>query len=464
MIPGQPGGAPPGCPLEISISISYTIAPRRLEMRHKTMKVSPIETRPENPKRVRFRLIVLLTLGALAVGVSFGVRRSEWAKERQLRTLSVEQLALAIHDDPNDALTFVYYGSALLKAGDLPDAEKAFARAAQLDPHRTKAQLGFASTLLREGKLKEAKEAFEATLRLDPKESGAYLGLSQTYYQAGSPKAAIDPLKKLVEYHPEDALAWYHLGKLYGDAHQPALALEALKKASVLDPQQPDIWRDLGQVSAYFTHFPEAEQAYKKALALAPNDPDTHYLYGQVSMAQGNTPALRSQAEQEFQATLQIDPKMQKAYAGLGRLYERGSEWSKAVSYYRKAQALDLSDYQVLYHLGFCLKKSGQKAEGDRLIAASQELGAAKRAMEGLANRILTEPQNRDLHLQLARIYRKYGNDEGAFTQYTIYQRMGASDPAVSKEITSLQAAHMSAPAPKSGDLPATGGNPSGNR
>jgi cytochrome c-type biogenesis protein CcmH/NrfG len=421
------------------------------------MNVSPTEIRPENPKRARFRLIVLILLGAIAVGISFGVRRSDWARERQLRNLSVEQLALAIHDDPNDALTFVYYGSALLRAGDLPDAENAFQRAVQLAPRMTQAQLGLASTLLREGKLKTAKEAFEATLRLDPKEAGAYMGLSQVYYQAGSPKSAIDPLKKLIELHPDNALAWYHLGKLYGEDHQPALALESLKKAAALEPKQADIWRDLGQVTAYYTRNAEAEQAYTKALALTPNDPATHFLLGQLYMAQNDTPALRSQAEQEFQTTLKFDPKMQKAYFALGQVYERAGAWSKAVTYYRKAQELDLSDYQALYHLGFCLVKTGQKAEGKKLIAASQELGAARREMEGLANRILTDPQNRDLHLQLARSYRKYGNDEGALTQYTIYQRMGASDPAVAKEIADFQAAHPQAPAPDS-NTPATSG------
>lgn len=409
------------------------------------MKVSSTETPSEKPDRTRLRLVILLVLGVVAVAVSIGVRRSTWARERHLRNLSVEELALAIHDDPNDALTFLYYGSALMKAGDLGNAEAALSRAISLDPHLTAAQLGLASVFLREGKLTKAKEGFEATLRLDPKEAGAYMGLSQTYYQAGSPKTAIDPLKKMIALRPDSAIAWYHLGKLYGEAHQPALALESLQKAAKLDPKEADIWRDLGQVSAYYTHFADAEQAYKKALALTPNDSAAHFLLGQLYMAQGNTPELRSQAEAEFKTTLQLDPNMQKADFALGQLYERAGDWKSAVPYYRKAQELDTSDYQALYHLGFCLVKVGQKAEGDKLIAASQELGAARREMEGLSNRMLLDPQNRDLHLQLARSYRKYGNDEGAFTQYTIYQRMGTTDPAVTKEIQDFLATHPEA-------------------
>jgi tetratricopeptide (TPR) repeat protein len=424
------------------------------------MNVPATEIQPRSRTSSRARLIVLLLLGAVALAVSIGVRRSSWAKERQLRNLSVEELALAIHDDPNDALTFVYYGSALLKAGDLPDGETAFRRAIHLDSHQTRAHLGLASVLLREGQLREAKDAFESTLRLDPKEADAYMGLSQTYYRAGSPRLALDPLKKLTQLQPKNAMAWYYLGKIYGDDHQPALSMEALKKATALQPNQADFWRDLGQVTGYYAHFAEAEQAYKRALALNANDAATHYLLGLLYMGQNDTPALRSQAKQEFETAIRLDPQLQKAYFTMGQLYERAADWNNAVLYYRKAQELDPGDYQALYHLGLCTVKTGKTAEGKKLIAASQELGAARRAMDDLNNRILTDPQNRELHLQLARTYRKYGNDEGALTQYTIYQRMGTSSAEVAGEIERFQAAHKPTLSPAPTSPPPASGTP----
>lgn len=405
------------------------------------MNVSPTTGRSDKPRSSRVRLLVLCLLGAVAIGVGLGVRRSGWAKERQLRSLSPEQLALAIHDQPNDALTFVYYGSALMKAGNLADSENAFQRAVHLDPRLVSAQLGLAGVLQRENKLRQAKDAFEATIKLDPKEANAYMGLSQVYFQAGSPKMAIDPLKKFTELEPKNPLGWYYLGKLYGDAHQPELAMEALKKATTLQPKQADFWRDLGQVTGYYNHFAEAEQAYKTSLALSPHDAATHYLLGTLYLSQNDTPALRAQAEQELKAALLIDANMQKAYFALGQVYERSTEWKKAVLYYGRARDLDLSDYQALYHLGFCMVKAGKDAEGKKLIAASQALGTARREIDDLNNRIIADPQNRDLHRQLGRSYQKYGNAEGALTQYNIYQRMGGSDPAVAKEVAKLQAA-----------------------
>src|ERR1051326_5237913 len=96
-------------------------------------KVQPDAATPAARKPKGSRLVILLVLGAVAVAAGLLVRNSTWARERRLKTLSVEELAYAVHDDPNDALTFFYYGSELLKTGNPPSSETAFQRAIQLD-------------------------------------------------------------------------------------------------------------------------------------------------------------------------------------------------------------------------------------------------------------------------------------------------------------------------------------------
>ena len=122
-------------------------------------------TAPPRKKRRVHRLAIIAILGLIAIGVSLWIRNSPWAHERRLRTLSAEELALAIHDSPNDPLTFVYFGSALLKNGktlqDFANSEQAFAHAVQLDPKMARAHLGLASALLRQGKALPARKEFE---------------------------------------------------------------------------------------------------------------------------------------------------------------------------------------------------------------------------------------------------------------------------------------------------------------
>lgn len=395
------------------------------------------EARP-HPRRNR-RLAVILLLGIAAILAGLAIRSSTWARERQLSALSVDELALAIHDSPNDALTFVYYGSALMKAGNLPDSERAFDRAAHLDPKMERAHLGLGSVRLRTGKLEGAKKDFQEAVRLNPKDTEAYLGLAQANYRLGWATEAISALQKITEIAPRTGPAWYFLGKIYGEAHQSDKAMEALQHAVQIEPNRAEYWRDLGQTSQFYAKLDDAEKQYRKALHLSPNDPLTHFWLGQVYARMADTPKIRGQAEQEFLAAISRDPTMSEAYYDLGLLYERHGNYSMAAANYKKARDLDESDEQSLYHLGLCLIKLGDTVEGSRLVKGSQDLHAAKKAVEYMQKRILAEPRRRDYRLRMARLYRQYGNVRDALGQYDVYQKLGPADPAVAREVVSYE-------------------------
>lgn len=385
------------------------------------------------------RLLVLVILGVIAIGGGLAVRSSTWARERRLKHLDVNELKLASLDSPNDPLVLTYYGSALMTDNRVAESAKAFEQASRLDPKSARAHMGLASALFRMGVLKEATDAFEETVKLDPNLPDAYLGLAQAYYARGSAKRAIDPLKKLTEIQPTNSIAWFTLGQIYGDAHESDLALDALMKATQLDPSKPDYWRSLGRVSQHYSKLADAEQQYIKCLKLNENDAIAYLWLGQVYMQMGDTPEYRGKAEASITRAVSRQPDMSEGYFALGQLYERRSMWDFAVNNYRKAHDYNPSDDQALYHLGLSMVKQGNAAEGNKLIKAAEELGTVGRDIKNLENRIIADPQNRDLRLTLVRIYRKYGNDDGAAQRYKEYMNMGPAVPGMDKEINSFR-------------------------
>lgn len=415
------------------------------------MEVSAIEPIGTAPKRRANRLTLILALGVLAIVVSLLVRNSGWAREKRLENLNLEELSLAIHDNPNDSLTFFYYGSALLKANNFPDSARAFQRAMDLDKKNMRAQVGLASAQLRGGNLDNARTTFEQIIKATPNDSAAHLGLAQTYYQMGSPRRALPHLKRVTELEPKSAPAWYQLGKAYGDDRQSDLAIEALERATKLDPKSAVAWRDLGQLYRHYSKTKEAEASFKQALRNLDTDPVTWLWLGQLYSEMSNTAEYRGQAEQCFLATIARAPDIAEPYYELGRLYERSNNFQAAIPRYRKACELDPANHKALYNLGRCLAQTGEKAEGEKLMKASEELRAAQSEIDMLENRLRTEPKNRPMHLRLGRLYRRYGNFEGALSQYDLYQRLGPKDPAIDKEavayIKELQ---------KQGQLPAS--------
>lgn len=398
------------------------------------MEASRTTDRKKPPRRRYSRLTILIVLGFIAIAAGLGVRYSPWAWERYLRALSLEELALAVHDTPNDPLTFVYYGSALLQANRLDASEWAFRRATKLSPKMARAWLGLGSVRLRRRDLKGAVEAFQEATRLAPREPSGHMGLAQAYYLAGSPRRAVEPLEKLVQLQPKQAIAWYTLGKVSGDSLRWDKAYEALRRAVALDPTKADYWRDLGQVARNYGRLQEAEQYQIKAIQLSPKEASSYYYLGEIYMRLGDTPRYRGQAEQSFLAAIARDPTLSAAYFQLGQLYERRGIYDIAEVNYRKACEIDPGDDRALYHRGMCLVRLGKRVEGQKLISASQELSYARKAIANLQNRCIAEPNNRALRLRLARLYRRYGNHEGALEHYQLYQRMGPSDAAVDRE------------------------------
>jgi tetratricopeptide (TPR) repeat protein len=305
----------------------------------------------------------------------------------------------------------------------------------KLAPKWEKARVGLANVQLLQGKLREAKESFELASRLDPADASAYLGLSQVYYQAGSPRNAIPPLQKCLALEPKKDSTWYSLGKLYEENRQSDLAIDAMHKAIAINPDRGVYWRDLAQLSRHYSKLKEAQDQLKKALHLDPNDALAYYYLGQLSIEMGDTPELHATAEQALNSATSREPTMQGPYFELGRLYERNGNFAVAAAKFKKAHELDLSDDKALYHYGVCLMRQGDTVEGKKLIDGSRELAAVKWEAFNLENRIRTEPQNRPLRLRIARLYRKFGNAEGAMNQYQVYLNMGPRDAGAVSEL-----------------------------
>lgn len=391
---------------------------------------------------------MLLLIGATAILGSIPVRYSSWARERRLKVLTVDELALAVHDAPQDTLTWLYYAGALMKAGDLPDAESAFQRAAMLSPRDTRARLGLGATRIRMGNPVGAQQALEPVVQQEPRNTAALVGLSQAYYQQGYVGKATDCLDKVVAIEPRNATAWYHLGRIAGEANQRDKALVSLQTCVRIDPKLGEAWSDLGYLSLFYGNYDDAQKQLEEAIRLRRNDPLNYYRLGLLYLRLPDTPQNRGYAEATLLSAIQRDPNLADAYSQLGQLYERRGQTALAITNLRKACSLDDSDEHALYHLGRCLLKAGSAAEGNKLINASHEMGAAKEERNTLRLRIIAQPKSRPLRLRLARLYRRYGNLEGAMGAYRTYMQLGPPDSTVQKEMEACAAELRRAAAP----------------
>jgi len=395
-------------------------------------------SKPDRNRKARQSIILLL--GVIAIFISLFVRNSTWAKERRLKTLNIEDLALANHDDPDDALTLVYYGDALIRANKAADAEKIFKHATEVAPKNEYAELGVASAQLRLNELPLAAESFQKAIKLDAHDKGAYLGLAQTLDRQGDSAQAAQQLKKLLELDPNIGTAWYYLGKMYTQTGDIPNAIDAMQHAVKVSSNMAPYWRDLGNLSHQISKLGDAQTQLRKSIQISASDPMAMLQLGQVSLELGDTPELLAEARKSFEAALQLDPTLQAAVFGMGQVFQRSADLPDAVKAYRRACLMQPSDEKAVRGLGNAELAIGNTADGKRLLAAADQMDAAKHEIDSLKAKLAADPRSRDIRLKLARMFRKYGNGTEALKQYALYEHLGAEDTTVRHEIEQYQA------------------------
>lgn len=115
---------------------------------------------------------------------------------------------------PFDVTTLVNLGHAELAVGDLPAADTAFAKAAQIDPLASAPVLGLATVAMREGRSRCAIAILEKALRHDPHHAEILIALAQIHRYEGRQEDAREALHKILDLEPGHPAALQELGVL----------------------------------------------------------------------------------------------------------------------------------------------------------------------------------------------------------------------------------------------------------
>jgi tetratricopeptide (TPR) repeat protein len=157
-----------------------------------------------------------------------------------------------------DAAALIAQGQAALEAGKLPEAEKAFRDAVDLDSGSPDAQFGLGNVYMRQGQLPAAETAYRAAVNISPDMSSAHLNLGVVYYQ----------MEQLSKAEEEFAQALYLLAAVRIQSKQYAEAEKLLNQAKVIQPDLAEVYYGLGAVYKLQGKKTEAIAAFEKFLSL----------------------------------------------------------------------------------------------------------------------------------------------------------------------------------------------------
>lgn len=307
--------------------------------------------------------------------------------------------------DPTNVDAHANLGVIAFVAHDYAGASRQFQEALKLQPSLSKARalLGLSEEELGNGE-EAASELEKAFPALEDRKLRIKVGLelAQIYYQTGELQKAVPVLTSLQELDPTNAdvlFASYRTYSQLEDQTIDALALVGMHSARMRQVVAENLIQ-AGDLNG-------AIAAYRSALKIDPQLPGIHLELGEAYLESHSTSLLQD-AEAEFQADLELNPKDAKAECGLGEIYIRGSNLDASLKHYERAATLEPGSSEA--HLGV----------GGVLLMMKQY----EEARTELTKAIQLNPENALAYYKLSLIDWRLGNTDVSKSHMAAFQKL----------------------------------------
>jgi tetratricopeptide (TPR) repeat protein len=342
--------------------------------------------------------------------------------------------------------TYSREGQQALMEGRYADAEKSFEKLRELQPQIAEVHANLGLIYFEQRKFSEAVPELQRALKLKPSlaktesllgmslaELGRYhealrglekgfrsqdpeirrmsgLQLERAYLRLRLETKAVEIALELNRRYPDDPEVLYHNGRIFGGF--AFLTMERLAKVA------PDsIWRyqAVAEAAESEESFDIAIAGYRRVLTLNPKQPGIHYRLGRTLLARArkvNSSEDFLNAEKEFRAELEQDPRngnalyeiaelkrnsgnfaeaqsifeqalsfhpdFEEAHVGLAYVLAQESKLSDALAHLQKAIALRPDDEVAWFRLSQVQRSRGQAEEAEQAQMRFQQLRLEK--------------------------------------------------------------------------------------
>ena len=275
--------------------------------------------------------------------VRYDLALEQWRSSAQVDPLTTLQPLLEAQ--PPDARALRLAAAIHESRNETPQAVKLLRESILADSSDEAGYLDFATLAFTHGSYSVGVDMVSAGLTRLPKSAGLYMARGVLYAQNGDFEKAMDDFERAHELDPAHSMTASAEGIALSQGHNQKAALEKFRRQVREHPRDP-----LG----YYL--------LAEALSWAPATEDQHQ---NVSTAESIAMATKA---------TEIDPHMVQAWDLLASQYLAAKQLQPAVKAARAALSLDPKDQQALYTLILALRKTGSRAELQKLVQTLTEL------------------------------------------------------------------------------------------
>ena len=200
-----------------------------------------------------------------------------------------------------------------------------------------------------------------------PQDAAESVESAQQLLDEGDFTGAKSELEKLIETNTDNAEAHFLLGLALFNLEEYSEARVHFEQAMALEPARASaVHHNLGVLAFQLGDMETALDEFQQALAEDPNDPDSHYQLGATYLvlaypmgATAPDPDLLTQAEEQFELSLNVSPDKPEALVGLANIYMLSNDLTKAIELLERAVKAQPNMREALFALGRAYAFSG---------------------------------------------------------------------------------------------------------
>jgi len=315
---------------------------------------------------------------------------------------------------PEDPAVYVAQADELRAAGQIDQAEQAYARALRNSTNSehfykmATLQLDWSQdqNLTRDERRQKQLRALgylQAALRIAPDNLDARKLLADMYWGSRQWTRYLEESDKLLAADPDDHLTYSRRGAAYAQLARanPTRysddALENFRNAIDRKPDEPSYWQQLAEFLSHLDRPAEAEETFLKAIETNGDNPALRVAYARFLLGRGR----RDAAEQQITEAVRRAPHDPQGLRALAQLHIIDRNYELAAKELRQALSIDPADYRTALLLAEIQSRQRQRTEAvqtlrDALAAVADDdtragavLAATTALNYGLANALL---------------------------------------------------------------------------
>jgi tetratricopeptide (TPR) repeat protein len=259
------------------------------------------------------------------------------------------------------------------------EAIASFEQAARLDPRSPLPLAGLVEAnvmkfeVTNQGScLDDARRSLRAAESLSPDSPRVRMAAGQLKETASQYEQALEDYLSVQDHEPRNVDALLRIAGVYGKLHMSSQAIEAYQKAVELDPDYYGGYHGLGVLYYYHGNYPEAARQFQKSIERAPGLFDEYTNLGAALDELGQD----TEAEKALLTSLKLR-ETPEALNNMGAIRAYQKKDVEAIAYYKRAVALDPSNYIYLENLADSNRRLGRMRDANAAYRQAMDLALA---------------------------------------------------------------------------------------